>query len=299
MSKSTIYRIIKKTNVEKIESKSLIENSDKIHLQIDEKYVGIRGKKYETRLYTATIFKGIIRKKIRNILHNVSYISAKSVAKLARKINKVLKERFKTTLETEIFLSGDYATYIQNFPDGIRVCKAKYVPDRFHALRAIKHLTWSLLTNTDLNNIEILKQLAAVEVGDAYKYQCSQVINYIKKNLNKNPYKNPSSAYLDPTYLGCSKECTNSHIYASRFGKYGYKFNFKTIEKLALVREACKTGATIKIRYSKKERIYEERDFTIGKEYTETYKSVLDTSGMSSQTRKMFENIKYDVAQCF
>ena len=44
LSKSTIYRIIKKTNVEKIESKSLIENSDKIHLQIDEKYAGIRGK---------------------------------------------------------------------------------------------------------------------------------------------------------------------------------------------------------------------------------------------------------------
>ena len=295
LSKSTIYRIIKNTNVEKIESKSLIENSDKIHLQIDEKYVGIRGKKYKTRLYTATIFKRIIRKKNRSILQNVSYISAKSVAKLARKINKVLKERFKTTLETEIFLSGDYATYIQNFPDRITVCKTKYVPDRFHTFRAIKHLTGSLLTNADLNNIEILKQLAAVEVGDAYKYQCSQVINYIKKNLNKNPF----SAYLDPTYLGCSQECTNSHIYASRFGKYGYKFNFKTIEKLALVREACKTGATIKISYIKKERIYEERDFTIGKEYMEIYKSVLDTSGMSSQTRKMFENIKYGVAQCF
>ena len=42
-----------------------------------------------------------------------------------------------------------------------------------------------------------------------------------------------------------------------------------------------------------------ERDFTIGKEYMEIYKSVLDTSGMSSQTRKMFENIKYGVAQCF
>ena len=27
--------------------------------------------------------------------------------------------------------------------------------------------------------------------------------------------------------------------------------------------------------------------------------SVLDTSGMSSQTRKMFDNIKYGVAQCF
>lgn len=157
LSKSTIYRIIKNTNVEKIESKSLIENSDKIHLQIDEKYVGIRGKKYKTRLYTATIFKGIIRKKNRNILQNVSYISAKSVAKLARKINKVLKERFKTTLETEIFFSGDYATYIQNFPDRITVCKTKYVPDRFHTFRAIKHLTGSLLTKADLNNIEILK----------------------------------------------------------------------------------------------------------------------------------------------
>ena len=63
LSKSTIHRIIKNTNVEKIESKSLIENSDKIHLQIDEKHVGIRGKKYKTRLYTATIFKRIIRKK--------------------------------------------------------------------------------------------------------------------------------------------------------------------------------------------------------------------------------------------
>ena len=31
----------------------------------------------------------------------------------------------------------------------------------------------------------------------------------------------------------------------------------------------------------------------------EIYKPVLDTSGMTSQTRKMFENIKYGVSKCF
>ena len=197
--------------------------------------------------------------------------------------------------ETEIFLSGDYATYIQNFPERITVCKAIYVPDRFHTFRALKHLTGILLTNEDLNNKDILEKLAKTEIDGNHKYQCSQVINYIKSNLNNNPF----SAYLDPTYLGCSQECTNSHIYAARFAKYGNKFNFCTIEKLSLVREACKTGVTIKITFTKKEKLYEERDFTIGKEYMEIYKPVLDTSGMTSQTRKMFENIKYGVSKCF
>ena len=294
-SKSTIYRIIKNTSIEKIESKTLIANSAKVHVQIDEKYVGIRGKKYKSRLYTATIFKGIIRGKKRNILQNVSYASAKSIAKLARKINKILNDRFQVKTETEIFLSGDYATYIQNFPERITVCKAIYVPDRFHTFRALKHLTGILLTNEDLNNKDILEKLAKIEIDGNHKYQCSQVINYIKSNLNNNPF----SAYLDPTYLGCSQECTNSHIYAARFAKYGNKFNFCTIEKLSLVREACKTGATIKITFTKKEKLYEERDFTIGKEYMEICKPVLDTSGMTSQTRKMFENIKYGVSKCF
>lgn len=122
---------------------------------------------------------------------------------------------------------------------------------------------------------------------------CDKFINFIKKNKNEIPFK----YYLDPEYEGCSQECSNSHIYSVRFGKYANRFNYSTIEKLVLIREAIKSKVKIVITYNKKENLYEEYDLKLGKEIMEIYKPVLNTSGMNSQTRKMFENIKYGVGQ--
>lgn len=68
LSKSTIYRVIKNTIVEKIDDKAIKTNDSLVHIQIDEKYISIIGKKYKSRLYTATIFKGVDKLKNKNVL---------------------------------------------------------------------------------------------------------------------------------------------------------------------------------------------------------------------------------------
>ena len=45
LSKSTIFRTIKETSIEKIECEIKHHNNRKIHVQIDEKYLSIKGKK--------------------------------------------------------------------------------------------------------------------------------------------------------------------------------------------------------------------------------------------------------------
>ena len=296
LSKSTIYRTIKETSIEKIECEIKHHNNRKIHVQIDEKYLSIKGKKHKSRLYTCTIFKGIASINKRSKLQNVSYISAKSVPKLAKRINKVLLEKYKVTLDVEVWLSGDYAAYIQTFPERITVCKAEYVPDKFHTMRALRTLLGTTPTVDDLNNKIFLTRVLEIEKNiDCYqknKYQCQQVITYIKN------HKDPFINYLNPLYDGCSQECTNSHIYSVRFGKYANRFNYETIEKLSLIKEAIASGGKIILRDIKKHRTYQEFDYKTKNPFVETPKFDIDLNRYEGQTRKMLAKIVYGVAKC-
>lgn len=71
-------------------------------------------------------------------------------------------------------------------------------------MRALKDLLGVKPSIKDLNDQDFLKRISELQNNER-KYQKSQVLNYIKRNLDKNPYK----AYLEETYNGCSQECTN------------------------------------------------------------------------------------------
>lgn len=103
-------------------------------MQIDEKYVNINpSKKRNTkhlnkskkRLYTATIYAGIkdVGNKNKHKLMNKTIYSSTSLKKLKHDINTALQVIYKVKPNDIIYISGDLATYIQNFKEDVMVCK--------------------------------------------------------------------------------------------------------------------------------------------------------------------------------
>ena len=286
LSKFTIWKTIRDTSIEAMYDSTIERDGLKVHLQIDEKYIGMIGSSNKKRYYTATIFAGkakITDKKYK--LLNKTVLSSITLSKLAKKINQHLKERYEVKYDEEIFVSGDMALYIQNFKDCL-YCKAKYVPDKFHVYKAVKD---------NLPGLEI----------DKYAINNKNYQSYLIKNLdNESPdsrklkrllIESPDifKPYLDQDYLGCSQEGQNSHIYAPRFGKYANRFSKATIEKLSLVREAVAMNINIKIGISNREEpeLLDIGYCTINLE--EPLRMYLDTREMKYETQKMFNNIKY------
>jgi len=286
LSKFTIWKAIKDTSVEVIYDPIISRGNLKVHMQIDEKYIGMVKCKNKKRYYTATIFAGKrqISAKSSKLL-NKTVLSSSTLQKLRKKINFHLKKRYRVRYDEEIFVSGDMALYIQNFKDHL-YCKSKYVPDKFHVYKAIKD---------DIPGLEV----------DDYSLNDTKYQNFLLKHLNE---ENPNSkklinlltespeifkTYLDDDYLGCSQEGQNSHLYAPRFGKYANRFCQDTIEKLSLVREAIAMNINIKIATQNRE---EPEILDIGYctiDLSEPLRMYLDTREMKYETRKMFENIRY------
>ena len=287
LSKFTIWNVIKNTIVEAMYTPFINRNGLKVHLQIDEKFIGMIESTKKKRYYTATIFAG--HKEIgknRYQLLNKTVLSAATLPKIKKLINYHLKEYYKVKIDEEIFVSGDLALYIQEFKDSIDVCRSKYVPDKFHVYKAIKD---------EIPNIEV----------DAISINDKNFQNYLIKNLsNDNPdarkirkllIKNPEvfKTYLDKEYLGCSQEGQNSHIYAPRFGKYAARFSKSNLEKLSLIREATSMDINVRVTSINRE-IPEQLDIGhIEIDLDDPLKYVIDTSEMKYETKKMFDAIKY------
>lgn len=280
LSKFTIWNTIKNINIEAVYSPNIDRKDFKVHLQIDEKYIGMTNSKNKKKYYTATIFAG----KIAGKLLNKTVLSAATLPKIRKLINYHLKERYKVEVDEEIFVSGDLALYVQNFKNHI-FCKARYVPDKFHVFKAIKD---------DLPELEI----------DKYAINDKNVQCYLLKHLNKDNVNsrkvitilknNPGlfKTYLDYEYLGCSQEGQNSHIYAPRFGKYANRFSPSTIEKLSIVREAISLNINIEISHLNRD-IPEVIDIGhISIDLDTPFRYALDTRWMSFQSAKVFNTIK-------
>lgn len=300
LSKSTIWRIINDTVIETYYDTEINRGDLKVHVQVDEKFINMHEpkkrdekcqNKNKKRYYTVTIFAGkeSYGKKGKNRLLNKTLISSANLKSLKEKVNYLLKHRYKVQDDEKIFISGDYASYIQTFADDLDV-NATYVPDKYHTYKAIKDaLPDFVLDDLTLNNPDFQAYLIKTT-----KHLDDVNIAKVRRALRINPHI--FQAYLDPEYLGCSQEGQNSHVYAPRFGKYANRFHPLTIEKLALVREAHAMGATIKVCHSK--RLIEEKiDLTkcpeISFSLNEPDRYVLDTRGMKPQTRKIFDEIKY------
>lgn len=286
ISKYTVWKTINEVLLETYFGNEINRHGFKIHVQIDEKFIGMINSKNKKKYYTLTIFAGKEKTGNSYRLLNKTVISSSVLNNLKRKINEILVNRYKVSLNEEIYVSGDFATYIQNFKESIYCCKSKYVPDKFHVYETLKDTIPELYVDDYSLNQKafqdyIVNQLETVDDNNAKKLRSA-----IKRN-NK-----IFESYLDPSYLGCSQECQNSHIYAPRFGKYANRFSPSTIEKLSLIREAKAMGATI-ILIHKNRKIEDEIDISIHEKSENPAKYVLDTSEMLHQTAKMFNEIKY------
>ena len=284
ISKFTVWKTINEVLLETYFDVDIDRKNNKIHVQIDEKYIGMVGSKNKKKYYTTTIFAG--KDLVKNRLLNKTVISSANLYSLKAKLSEILVERYKVSLNEEIFLSGDFATYIQNFEDSIKCCKVKYVPDKFHVYETMRDVLPDCqcddicLTDASYQKY-LIERLSKTDDKNGKK---------LKRILENNP--KAFKTYLNPLYLGCSQEGQNSHIYAPRFGKYANRFSPSTIEKLALIREAKVMNAKIKIVY-KTRRIPEPIDDFEVVPHEDIIKYVLDTREMKLGSVKMFNAIKY------
>ena len=286
ISKYTVWKTINEALLETYFDVDMDRKDSKIHVQIDEKFIGMIDSTNKKKYYTLTIFAGKEPIGGSHKLLNKTVVSSSKLCDLKNKLNEILVNRYKVSPDEEIFVSGDFATYIQNFNESISCCKARYVPDRFHVYKTLKDALPNVYAddrslNDDGFQDHLIKELVKIDDDNARK---------LKNILIKNPKSfNP---YLDREYLGCSQEGQNSHIYAPRFGKYANRFSPSTIEKLSLIREARAMNAKV-ILVHKHRRIPEPIDVSISQPYEDIAKYVLDTREMKFETAKMFNAIKY------
>ncbi len=286
ISKYTVWKTINEVLLETYFDIDIDRKDLKIHVQIDEKFIGMISSINKKKYYTLTIFAGkeLIGKSYK--LLNKTVISSSKLRDLKDKLNDILVNRYKVSPNEEIFISGDFATYIQNFNESISCWKARYVPDKFHVYKTLKDTLPDVyvddysLNNENFQNY-LIKELVKIDDDNARK---------LKNILIKNPKSFKS--YLDPEYLGCSQEGQNSHIYAPRFGKYANRFSPSTIEKLSLIREARAMNAKV-ILVHKYRKIPGPIDVSMPQPYEDIVKYALDTREMKFETMKMFNQIKY------
>lgn len=213
LSKSTVCRIIRDTAVTTSMGK-MDPGKGAVHVQIDEKYISMIGKKHKSRYITATIYAGKKTAGGRNALTNRTLISGVEVADVAAKINAALSEAYGLSADSSVYLSGDLAGYIQSFPERL-MCKATYVPDKWHVCRFLSS------KGSPVKADDVLKKLESIdETGDlaGLSEDAAKVYRLWKGNPK----------IFDPwardDYLGCCQEAMNSHYYAPRFGKYANRF---------------------------------------------------------------------------
>lgn len=289
ISKYSVWKAINDVLLETYFDVCIDRKDYKVHVQIDEKYIGMVKTKNKRKYYTVTIFAGLKNNGRVNTLLNKTVVSSASLNDIKQKVNDLLINRYKVKEDEEIFISGDFATYIQHFGESITCCKSKYVPDRFHVYKTLKDkLPLDVIVDDFSLNDKgfrkyLIKKLEEIDDVDAKK---------LKRLLVNNP--KCFEAYLDKDYLGCSQEGQNSHIYAPRFGKYANRFSPSTIEKLSLIREAKAMRVKV-ILVHKKRKIPEHIDTSIpiNLYLEDPIRYVLDTSEMKYETAKMFNAIKY------
>ena len=286
ISKYTVCKTISNVLLETYFDVDIDRKGLKVHVQVDEKFIGMINSKNKKKYYTLTIFAGKEPSGKSFKLLNKTVISSANLYDLKSRLNELLIDRYKVSIDEEIFISGDFATYIQHFENSINCCKAKYVPDKFHVYKTIK----DTLPDIYVDEISLNKQDFQKHLIKELSKSDNQNSRKLKNILKKNP--KCFEAYLDYEYLGCSQECQNSHLYAPRFGKYANRFAPSTIEKLSLIIEAKAMNAKV-ILVHKHRKIPSQIDISIFQSYEDVLKFDLDVRDMKYETAQMFKNLKY------
>ena len=286
VSKYTVWKTINEVLLETYFDVDVDRRGLKVHVQIDEKFIGMTGSANKKRYYTLTLFAGKELAGRSHRLLNKTVISSANLRELKARLNDLLESRYKVSSDEEVFVSGDFAAYIRSFGESITCCKAKYVPDRFHVYKTLKDVLPDVFVddvslNDDGFRGHLIRGLSEID-GESPKK--------LRNVLRGDPES--FRAYLDPEYLGCSQEGQNSHIYAPRFGKYANRFSPSTIEKLSLIREARAMEAKV-ILIHKRRKVPEPIDISMPEPYEDIAKYALDTRDMKYETAKLFNEIKY------
>lgn len=290
VSKSTVCRAVRDATVIVERARAFPRPALTVHVQIDEKYMGFVGSKRKRPRYTATIHSGRkpIEKGHKNRLLRRTIMSAESPAKLARKVNGALRESYGLTLSDSVWVSGDLARYIRDFPERITACSARYVPDKWHVCKALSDAYPEMGEIPPSAAAGILGLI--VSAGDFSRLEKANALD-LARLYQKDP--ECLSAWLEEGYVGCSQEGMNSHYYARRFGKLANRFKPSTVEKLCRIIEARENGAPFSVGIKAKEPPSMEELPWLGKAYEERAKWAIDTSRMTESLRKTIDAIRY------
>lgn len=288
VSKSTVCRAIRDCSVSSTERK-LQRPAAKVHLQIDEKYMGFVGSGRKKPRYTATVHTGVeTLKGGRKRLRGRTIISAESAGKLAKKLNRLLESTYGLNADDAIWLSGDLAAYIRGFPERISCCKASYVPDKWHVCHILSK-AYPEFGEIPPSCVPGIFELIYAQ-GDFTKLDGAGGMDLVKM------YEADSGcfdAWDDESYVGCSQEGMNSHYYARRFAKLPNRFKPATVEKLCVVIEARQNGASLSIAIKAEDPPALEDLPWLGKAYEDRERYWIDTSGMSPTLRKAIDSLRY------
>lgn len=291
VSKSTVARHVAACSAEALPGGAFPKGAP-VHVQIDEKYIGMGRGKGKSRLYTATVFCGRDLSGGRPRLLRRSVLSSARVSSLAARLDRLLREKYSVGPEDAVWLSGDLAAYIRGFPERLRCCKARYVPDKWHVCKALGDALPELGRMTPGKAMGVLGLLA--RSGDLTPLQGTEAMA-VARLYAEDP--GCFGVWGDPSYEGCSQEGMNSHYWAPRFGKLASRFLPSTVEKLSAVIEAVSNGWSLRIGEGRREASWKDPSGVplSGSPYGDESRMryVLDTSEMGYRARKMFEGIKF------
>lgn len=295
LSAVSVYNLLKKASIRSFYH-SFPTTSSAIHVQLDEKYIHMRNarkKAGKQRLYTATIFSGIIHNKKRNMLKNRMIISSRNLTTLFNKINYFLKYIYNVSLDSHIFISGDLAIYIQISPDRITVCKATYVPDKFHVAKIIKSLFHIPLVKADILSGTFVPHILDL-LSNLPKDKWSTDAYTLAHLLHSHP--NSLLLWYDPHYFGCSQEGMNSHYYAFRFDAKPNIFRYNTIDKICEIINSRYNNSSLEISFSHK--LYSipnhfnfENTFSVDFIFDNPSTPLINYNSFSPSSRRIFNSL--------
>lgn len=289
VSASTVFRLLRKTEIKSIIT-PLGFSPSRIFVQVDEKYVNFRGEQNQKPVFTATIFTGIEHLyTYRNRLENRVIFSDLNQTVLFKSINRHLLKTFRCSMDTEVILSGDLASYIQTGPDKILVGKARYVPDRFHVQHALVQLLGIAITETIANDDEALDAIRDALL-DGKNEQNVRLVNKLAKVLSN--HREGIRYWFSPEYPGCSQECMNSHYYAARLAKKPNTFSVRSVSKLLDLLNAINNDAQIAI--DTKDDFYDfDSDVALAGSYPEPTKEYITKTNYPRYLRDLFTKIGF------
>lgn len=290
VSKSTVCRAVRDARVIPEGAPATFGKCVRVHVQIDEKFMGFLGSRRKRPRYTATVFSGRepIEKGHKMRLLRRTIVSAETPAKLARKINAALSGPYGLGLSDRAYVSGDLASYIRLFGERIDVCETAYVPDKWHVLKALSdaYPEFAPIAPSDVPGILDV----AIALGDFSRLEAANALDLLRL-YRKDP--GCFARWGEEGYEGCSQEGMNAHYYAPRFAKLANRFRKSTIEKLCQIIEAKRNGTRFRIGVLATQPPDPKQMPWLGKPYEERAKFAIDTSQMGERLRMAIDAVRY------